>query len=289
MILANPDSGFVVYNVLNGLPDSIPIITVKKNFSFIGYSNSNIFLEDENGLSIFKVDSSNIVLKQSIKEIKLVYLLDNYENQYVISTRRGEIYILNKLPEEKFILSSKTIVGFIPTSLELKNNALYLTRVESKQSRLLGIFDPYHPSNFTRIALWQAGIKIFMDHPLFGVGDIDLANYYKQYKKPYHKEIQGHLHNNFFHILATLGLFGLLAVIFLFIKIILIDVKILREVKDVPFVSSYAIGALAAFCGFLVSGLTELNFWDHEITTLIWFTLGLNIAFYNLVKTNKQV
>jgi len=166
----------------------------------------------------------------------------------------------------------------------LVNEQLLITQVESKQSRLLEIFDPYHPSNANRISFWRAGIGMFMDYPIFGVGDIDLQNLYRQYKRPFDKEIQGHLHNNFFHVLATLGLFGLLAVLFLFYKIIVIEVNIYKAIKDKPFVSSYALGALAAFCGFIISGLTELNFWDHEITTLIWFTFGLNIALFSLFK-----
>lgn len=284
MVLAYPDSGYLIYKVQNGLPEFTPIIAEKKKFSFISYHNSNLFLENDEGLNLFKIDSLRIVHLQSIKEIQSVALMDYDKSQYILSTRAGELYLLNKSEEDKLIVSHKIDIGFSPQSLKLKENMVYLTQVESKQSRLLGIFDPYHQSNFTRIALWQAGIKIFMDHPLFGVGDIDLANYYKLYKKPYHKEIQGHLHNNFFHVLATLGLFGFLAVLFLFIKIILIDIKVIKQVKDTPFVSSYAIGTLAAFCGFLISGLTELNFWDHEITTLIWFTFGLNVKFFKLSK-----
>ena len=121
------------------------------------------------------------------------------------------------------------------------------------------------------------------------MGDIDLQKLYKQYKRPFDKEIQGHLHNNFFHILATLGLFGLLAVFYLFYKIILNDVNIYKAAKDKTFISSYALGALAAFCGFLISGLTELNFWDHEITTLIWFTFGLNVALFRYVKPESKI
>jgi hypothetical protein len=40
------------------------------------------------------------------------------------------------------------------------------------------------------------------------------------------------------------------------------------------------LGALASFVSILISGLTELNFWDQEIATLIYFTVGLNIALY---------
>ena len=155
-----------------------------------------------------------------------------------------------------------------------------------KRSRLLSLYDPYLPSNFNRVAFWEAGLKMFKDHPLFGVGDIDLAVLYRHYKHNYDKEIQGHLHNNFIHILATLGLFGLFAVCFLFFKYLQISFRIYKKRIFTPIVSSFALGVLGSFCAFLVSGLTELNFWDHEIATLVYFIFGLNIAFYKL--TDKK-
>ena len=179
-------------------------------------------------------------------------------------------------------------LSFTPSSINFKNNNLYLTYI--KRSRLLSIWDPYLPSNYTRFALWRAGWKMFLDHPLFGVGDIDLREYYIKYKRPYDKEIQGHMHNNFVHVLVTLGAFGFLAVIFLFYKIIIIESRVYKERKNITFVSSYALGALGCFAAFLFSGLTEMNFGDHEIITLVWFTFGLNMAFYflsnNLVDNN---
>ena len=54
---------------------------------------------------------------------------------------------------------------------------------------------------------------------VFGVGDIDLSKLYKKYKRAEDKELQGHLHNNFFHILATLGALGLSAYFFLMYKL----------------------------------------------------------------------
>jgi O-antigen ligase len=146
----------------------------------------------------------------------------------------------------------------------------------------------YHPTNIVRLSLWRAGWQIFKDNPLFGTGDIDLAGYYKKYKRYYEKEIQGHLHNNYIHVLATLGLFGFLAVCYLLLKILLINIGIYKRNKDIPFVSSYSLGVLGAFCAFLVSGLTELNIWDQEIITLVYFTFGLNIAFNNQIKPDSK-
>jgi len=69
----------------------------------------------------------------------------------------------------------------------------------------------------------------------------------------------------------------------------LMNLKIYNVLKDVPFVSSYSLGAAAAFIGFLFSGLAEWNFGDQEIITMVWFTLGLNIAFYkSYLKENKN-
>jgi len=289
MILTKNYDEIYFYKVKNGIPISDPILSINKKFDFILYSKSFLFLENNNVLNIFKPDSSNFIQIQEIKEINSISKMKYENGQVIISTRKGEIFLLKESEDSKFIILNKLIPGFIPKNFAYKDRELQLTHVENKQGRFFSIFDPYNQSNFTRIALWQAGIKILMENPLFGVGDIDLANYYKKYKKPYHKEIQGHLHNNFFHFLATLGIFGLVAICFLFIKIILIDIKIIKELKNIPFASSYSIGVLASFGGFLVSGLTELNFWDHEITTLLWFTFGLNVAFYKSFVSRKNI
>lgn len=41
---------------------------------------------------------------------------------------------------------------------------------------------------------------------------------------------------------------------------------------------SVSLGALGVFVGFLVAGLFEWNFGDHEIMTLVWATVGLSLA-----------
>ena len=287
-LVLTKNSGCEIYKNKNHLPEGNPIVQDSSHINFVYYFNRYLFAIKNGGLDIYKIDSSTISFFQRINSVKSFSQMVVADNEYFISSTNGDIFLIKQNDENKFYVDKKINPGYLPKSFSVNGDNIYITRVESKQSRLLGIFDPYHPSNFTRIALWKAGIKIFKTRPIFGVGDIDLAELYKQYKEPYHKEIQGHLHNNFFHILATLGLFGLLAVLYLFFKIISIDLKIYKLVKDKAFASSYALGTLAAFCGFIISGLTELNFWDHEIATLIWFTFGLNIAFFRSIKPEKE-
>ena len=283
------EGGFEIYELLqNHLPGKM-LYSDSDKLEYFYYSYPYIFTSTQNDFKTYKIDSVKYTLINSFDSIKNVRKIVEAENKLFVLSLDGNVYVIEKNYPDNFQLIDKIALGYIPQGMTADNNNLYLTHVDSKRSRLLSVIDPYHPSNIGRLALWSAGFKMFLDRPVFGLGDIDLAKYYKIYKKPYQKEIQGHLHNNFIHILATLGLFGLLAVCFLFYKILLIDLKIYLAVKTEPFVASYSLGAFAAFIGFLVSGLTELNFWDHEITTLIWFTFGLNLALLKYVRPDTDI
>lgn len=283
--VASVNSGFRVFHNSKGVMSAKPFIQRNTPISFFFQKDDHIYVEDRKGFHIFKADSSELHFITSIDGISRIYSAFTSENKIGFISTGGKITfvsMVNSFPE----IIGETDLGYTPNSAKVFDGKLYVTYV--KPSRLLSIFDPYNQSNMNRIAFWKAGLKIWMDNPLFGVGDIDLAQLYRQYKNPYDKEIQGHMHNNFIHVLVTLGLFGMLSVLFIFFRIIQIDLKIIRETKGEPFVSSYAIGALGAFCGFLFSGLTELNFWDHEITTLVWFVFGLNIALFLSVKSDLK-
>jgi len=284
--LSSVDSGLSVYALEKNLPGKRIYSDKKKNLEYLFHGKDILIASYPDGIIYFKTDNEQLRLLSKIGSINNVRGVASSDSGFYIIKGAGELIEL-KLTENDFLEISRTFnLGFIPNSTSYINGKLYLTKV--KRSRLLSIFDPYIPSNFNRIALWRAGFEIFKDHPLFGVGDIDLAEYYKQYKRPFDKEIQGHMHNNFIHFLVTLGLFGLLALLFLFARMIIIDYKIYKDVKDQPFHSSLALGTLAACCGFLASGLTELNFWDHEIQTMVWFTFGLNIALFLLSKKESR-
>jgi O-antigen ligase len=67
---------------------------------------------------------------------------------------------------------------------------------------------------------WIAGIKQFLAHPFFGVGPDQYGNYYEQYRtlsdlKNYPDILSNDAHSASVQTLATLGIFGTLALIFL--------------------------------------------------------------------------
>ena len=246
-----------------------------------------LLTSNSDGLNLFAREENILVLKDQLKELKQVHRMVGYEDELLVLNSDGSIYKLNIDSEHKFSTLAKDKLSPKPTNFQYADGKLYCTHV--KRGRFLSFFDPYLPQNFTRLALWRAGWEIFKDYPLFGVGDIGIEKYYVHYKRPYDKEIHGHLHNNYIHFLATLGLFGFLAIMYMFIMIIVKLSRIYKSTKGKPFIASYSLGALAAFVNILVAGLSELNFWDHEIATLIYFTVGLNIAlFMHYSKEEKE-
>ena len=72
--------------------------------------------------------------------------------------------------------------------------------------RVLLVFDPQaREFNFSRLGLWRDTLRMAGDHPLFGVG----PGCFDSALPAYHRAVP-HAHNQFLHVLAELGLFGLL-------------------------------------------------------------------------------
>ncbi len=144
--------------------------------------------------------------------------------------------------------------------------------------RMESIVDLHHPENEARLLLWGTGLKIFADHPVTGVGDIDLGVLLKRYAGPGYSGQWGHLHNVVIHVLVTLGAIGALAVLALFVRIGVEEWRIYRRVREDWFAGSFALGAFAVFIGFQVNGLTEWSFGNQMVVILVWITLGITLA-----------
>ncbi len=139
-----------------------------------------------------------------------IYLIDIHGNVFELHSFKGKVSDLMKIDGE-----------WIST---------YFYR-----SRLSSIYDPYHPSNIERMNQIKVAFKIFSDHPFFGVGNIDFNETYKKYREPFDKYTYGHLHNNYTHILATLGIFGFVIFIILLIKIFFIHIETIKITQSKNF------------------------------------------------------
>jgi O-antigen ligase len=144
--------------------------------------------------------------------------------------------------------------------------------------RVKSITDVNHPENASRLMIWSAGVKIFLDYPLLGVGDIDLGGLLREYAGPGYPGLWGHMHNVPLQYLVTLGLVGLLAVAALHGAIAFQEWKAFRATAADWFLGSVTLGALASMLGLHVHGLTEWTFGDQEAAVLFWTSVGFALA-----------
>lgn len=163
--------------------------------------------------------------------------------------------------------------------------ALFFAFAPQQQiDRAKSIIDLHDPSNYGRLNMWSTGITIWKDYPLLGTGDIDLHTLYDKYKQQGDTEYGGHLHNNFVQILVTLGAVGFFIVLTLWGAILFQEFKIFRFVYKETILKNSTLGALAIFVGFLVAGMFEWNFGDHEIMVFVWFSVGIALAARNVFR-----
>jgi len=263
----------------------IDSINIETGIGLLWIHQGHTFFQTESELLHFYVTHNEVKTLDSYN-IQGLYRMRFLGSRLYGITTNGELF-KGLITEDNFAINKIYECGIVPSDFHFRDSTIYLTM--SKRNRILSMIDPYHETNLERINQWKTGWNIFKDNPVFGVGDIDLKDVYAHYKEYYLKENFGHLHNNYVHFLVILGGFGIIIVFYLLIKIFLTHLKIYNSVKQIPFASSYTLGALASFAGFLVSGLAEWNFGDQEIITIVWFLLGLNIAFYRSLKIDSKI
>jgi len=144
------------------------------------------------------------------------------------------------------------------------------------RARLWSTFDLASPWNEQRQYMWQAGWRMFRDHPLTGVGLQDLRALYQQYRPPAATEAAGHLHSVPVHVAATMGIAGLAALIVLLVSLARTAARDLRSrLRAGGLDGALALGALGALTAFAVAGLFEWNLGDEEVLHPLYALVGL--------------
>ncbi len=143
-------------------------------------------------------------------------------------------------------------------------------------ARLTGVFDPANAANSQRVFMWQAGWRMFLDHPLTGLGLQDLHAAYDRYRSPLSTERAGHLHNVFVQIAATMGIVGLAAFTWLYTALMRTAARGLRAgLRGGGLGAGVQLGVTAALAGFLAAGLFEWNFGDEELLYPLFTLVGI--------------
>jgi O-antigen ligase len=130
-----------------------------------------------------------------------------------------------------------------------------------------------------RLDLWQGGWLVFKDHPLTGCGFkcIDAVN--QDYPDPTGniKKLRG-LHNNFIQLAVDTGLFGVVSWISIWVVYFMTLYRRLVSMPDNFVCRRDTMASAAAVIGFLVAGLFETNFYDAEVSMVLYFIMALPLT-----------
>jgi len=154
--------------------------------------------------------------------------------------------------------------------------ALYFAAPPTYRDRLVSSFEPNHPGNRERTLMWQAGVRMFRDHPVTGIGLQDLKPAYQRYRDPTAKESAGHLHSVPIHVAATMGVVGLVAFAILYGSLFrAAGLGLATMLRQGGLAAGVRLGVLGGLAGFLVAGLFVWNLGDEELLYLLYVLVGM--------------
>ena len=169
----------------------------------------------------------------------------------------------------------KSLLWFIPAILGI----IFLISPAPIKHRIYQITNLNDYNLQIRLALWQGGWLVFKDHPLTGCGFkcIDAVN--QDYPDPTGniKKLRG-LHNNFIQLAVDTGLFGLVSWISIWVVYFMTLYRRLASMPDNFANRRDTMASAAAVIGFLVAGLFETNFYDAEVSMVLYFIMALPLT-----------
>ncbi len=160
---------------------------------------------------------------------------------------------------------------------------LFIILPEDFQSRTKSIVDLKHPSNETRIRMWETGFRIFLDYPVLGIGDAKMREIYSEYQTPLTDVEGSHFHSNYIMILVTTGLTGFILFLGIMICLFYYTLVFLKRIKSEQ-QKLMIWGTLLILIGFNIFGITEWSFGDHEVMTVFLYL----ISFPFIIKLNSK-
>lgn len=152
--------------------------------------------------------------------------------------------------------------------------------------RIVTLANPLKDPNFiSRIPIWNGALAMALDHPILGVGpkcfqlnwNWELDEQRQRYNIP---ADAGQAHNMFIHVVAEMGIMGMIALIAWLTSYAYFLFKSKKDLKNELTLSLWY-GALGGWIAIIIGGMTD-SFIGSEVSLLIMLTLGLLYSGYRL-------
>jgi O-antigen ligase len=130
-------------------------------------------------------------------------------------------------------------------------------------------------SNELRLQVWRAGWRMFLDHPLLGVG---AGQFSTAYGTVYSGREHGpwmRPHNLLIQVACELGLAGLLIFGYFLFQIVKTNRSLLQLKGKNPYKLNYEV---AVACGALLAGVSIASIFGHTLYRPYWYLLGGMVA-----------
>jgi O-antigen ligase len=142
--------------------------------------------------------------------------------------------------------------------------------------RFADLFNPRQGTTFLRLQLWRASGRMFLEHPLLGVGlDNFLYHYRSRYIRPaaWQEPNLAHPHNVILDYATRLGLGGLLAGLWLQLAFWGRALPLRRQ-SD-PDRRALALGLMGSMANFLAHGLVDASYAFIDLAFTFFITLSI--------------
>lgn len=139
---------------------------------------------------------------------------------------------------------------------------------------------PYSHSKVERIYIWKASIKMFLDHPITGIGIGTFPLIYPMYKLPEAHEISmSFAHNLPLNLFVETGTLGFLAFFAFIVSLYKKGLDLYKKTQD-----NLILIVLTSLTTYLGHQLFDGTMWSLHIGLIFWFMGAIISNFYERVK-----
>ncbi|MHB1325416.1 MAG: O-antigen ligase family protein [Thermoleophilia bacterium] len=127
----------------------------------------------------------------------------------------------------------------------------------------------------TRSQLWRAGLKVWKDNLVLGVGPDQFRKRYNEYEPGIERDDRVRTHNIFLEAAATTGIVGLAVMIFLLVRMFTVQFRLVRNRKQEDGARLVSLALIIASIAYVVHGMMDDFLWQTGVAFLLFTYLGL--------------
>ena len=129
---------------------------------------------------------------------------------------------------------------------------------------------------FERVVIWLTSLRIFIDHPITGIGFGNFMGFFEQYVKA-PAQIFGHAHNDFLNVAVNAGIIGLSAFVWLWVKAWRNLRRMFEQTEDERF-KPLVLAGFIMVPAYLVASQLQCYYTDAIDNMILFFVLGMAVS-----------